>query len=154
MLVVVVDLLIAASLAVIGTMVSLSGTQWEVTFKESLFVLFGLTPDGGKVNFNEVFWLMHSTFLPTIFYLAILLTSCVFSMIWITKISSLMSGVTRWLENNMKLVVPVFKLGVMIATPTYIIDYLARMLPKFVSADEYAATVNSLLAIVPSSIGM
>lgn len=68
--VIVVDIIIAASLACLSLMVGLWGTPEVVTSTEALNILFGLDRAGLQPDFGPLFWVMHTAFLPTVGYMA------------------------------------------------------------------------------------
>ncbi|WP_430430847.1 hypothetical protein [Oceanicaulis sp.] len=72
---IVLDLLISAALAIAVLVYGGAGAGTEFTVREASFVLFGLSPDGSRFAFNASFWAMHTTFLPTLVFLAALLVA-------------------------------------------------------------------------------
>jgi hypothetical protein len=69
---IVVDLIIAAVLAIFSLYIGLFGTELELGFVETLNVLRGLSPAGTGLEFGPFFWVMHTAFIPTAIYLCLL----------------------------------------------------------------------------------
>ena len=78
----VIDIIFAGAFAVGSLFFALKGTDWAVTLQGALFVLFGLSPDGSALSFNTSFWIMHTTFGPSVLFLIALLYGVVFMLVW------------------------------------------------------------------------
>lgn len=74
-LAVLLDLLAAAVLACCSLYFALVGTEHALSVLEVLNVLVGHSPDGSRVELSPYFWTMHTTFLPTLAYLALILVT-------------------------------------------------------------------------------
>lgn len=75
-LAVVVDVVVAAALACLSLLVGLVFTSKALSVDEILNVLVGLSPDGSHAEVAPYFWAMHTTFLPTLAYLGVILAAC------------------------------------------------------------------------------
>ena len=64
------DLLISAVLAVTVLAVGAAEAGQAFSVRDAVYVLFGLAPDAPRLAFNASFWVMHTTFLPTLIILA------------------------------------------------------------------------------------
>jgi hypothetical protein len=69
------DLLAAAVLACCSLYFALVGTEHALSVHEVLNVLVAHSPDGSRVELSPYFWTMHTTFLPTLAYLALILVT-------------------------------------------------------------------------------
>lgn len=96
-----VDLFLAASLSFIFAIIVLNMQSVEYDYKMIVNYLFGRSKDGNSWYLWEYFWSMHSTFIPTLVFLLILLISIV-SKIVILPISRLWTK-TSIVENPHKL---------------------------------------------------
>jgi hypothetical protein len=74
------DVLVAALLACASLYCGLMLTDKALTVSEVLYVLIGMLPETGEMDIGPYFWAMHTTFLPTLFYLALIL------ICWIGKL--------------------------------------------------------------------
>lgn len=77
------DILLAALFAVAAIYFSLLGTDWAVTPRQAARVLFAIAPDGSDLSIGERFWVMHTTFIPTLICLVLLLYGIVFTLFWL-----------------------------------------------------------------------
>lgn len=68
-----IDLIVSATLACLSLYCALVFTKYSLTIKEILFVLIGKSYDGTNWDIGPYFWIMHTTLIPTIFYLLIIL---------------------------------------------------------------------------------
>ncbi len=75
-----VDLVLAALLACCSLYFGLVFTDKALGLREALHVLLGRSADGHKVQLGPYFWAMHTTFLPTLLYLSLILLA------WIAKV--------------------------------------------------------------------
>ncbi len=73
------DLLIAGVLACASLYLALIGTDHALSPREVFNVLIIKSPDGATWEIGPYFWVMHTTFIPTILYLALILIA------WIGK---------------------------------------------------------------------
>lgn len=69
------DLVAAAVLACCSLYFALIGTEHALSAREVLWVLVAHSPDGSRVELSPYFWTMHTTFLPTFAYLALILVT-------------------------------------------------------------------------------
>ncbi len=69
---VLLDVAIAAVLAVVALWLSLAFTPKYLTLNQVLNVLVARRPDGAAWEIGPYFWVMHSTFLPTLTYLGLI----------------------------------------------------------------------------------
>lgn len=69
------DTILAATLACLSLYLGLVFTEHSLSVSETVRVLFALNPDGTAWELGPYFWVMHTTFLPTIFYLALILVA-------------------------------------------------------------------------------
>jgi len=69
------DLVAAALLACCSLYFALVGTEHALSVRELLWVLVAHSPDGSRVELSPYFWTMHTTFLPTFAYLALILVT-------------------------------------------------------------------------------
>jgi hypothetical protein len=72
---VVLDVIIAAALAVLSLFGSLLGTPYGLSLTSVARVLVGLSPTQTRLELGPYFWVMHTTFLPTLFYCISLLVA-------------------------------------------------------------------------------
>lgn len=77
LLAVVIDLGVSAMLACVSLWLSLAGTPEALSLGEVGRVLIGLEPDGSRLGAGPYFWVMHTTFLPTLAFLMFLLSTLV-----------------------------------------------------------------------------
>lgn len=63
------DLLLAAMLAILSVMASHAFTTKSVDLTEAMNILQGLSFNGTEFDLGPMFWVMHTTFIPTVFYL-------------------------------------------------------------------------------------
>ncbi len=75
-----VDLLVAAMLACASLYFGLAGTENALTGRQVLRVFVALSPIENHHELGPYFWAMHTTFLPTAFYL------CVLFLCWLGKL--------------------------------------------------------------------
>ena len=71
--IIVIDIVACAVLACLSLYFALIFTDQELTFNEIIRVLIALSPNKSGYVLGPYFWVMHSTFLPTLIYLTILL---------------------------------------------------------------------------------
>ena len=69
---VVLDLIVAGALAWASLYLGVLGTELALTTPEVLWVLVGRAPSGTHIELGPYFWAMHTTFLPTLFYLSVI----------------------------------------------------------------------------------
>src|SRR3989442_14008466 len=67
------DLVIAAILACGSIYFGLVSTNKALGLTQLLYILVAHSPDGSQVEFSPYFWVMHTTFIPTLLYLLFLL---------------------------------------------------------------------------------
>lgn len=77
--VIVLDVSIAAVFACASLYFGLVFTQQALSLREVVNVLLGRSPSGANIEIGPLFWTMHTAFLPTLVYLALLL------MAWLAK---------------------------------------------------------------------
>lgn len=70
---IILDLLIAAILACGSLWFGLVGTDYALSLNEILNVLVGFAPEGTRFSTGPYFWLMHTTFIPTVIFLSVVL---------------------------------------------------------------------------------
>jgi hypothetical protein len=73
----VIDLGWAGVFSIFSLYTGLLGSEAQLTLIECIYFLFGINPENGKISFNSYYWIMHTTFIPTLFYLGLL------SLFWI-----------------------------------------------------------------------
>ena len=78
-LAVALDLSLASIFALLSLWFGLLGTRHSVGLAQAAWVFLGHSTDGARWNFGPLFWVMHTTFIPTLFYLIFVL-SC-----WLAK---------------------------------------------------------------------
>jgi len=70
---IILDVVLAGVLACLALWIGLLLTPGQsIDALGALRVLIGMTPDGSDWSFGPYFWVMHTTFLPTLFYLSII----------------------------------------------------------------------------------
>ncbi len=69
---VVLDVVVAALFASASLWFGLLGTEHALSVKQTLWVLIAKSPEGTGIHLGPYFWAMHTTFLPTLFYLAVI----------------------------------------------------------------------------------
>jgi len=74
------DLLAAAVLACASLYFGLVHTEHALSFKALLHILVARSLDGSRFELSPYFWAMHTTFLPTFFYLGLVL------LCWLAKL--------------------------------------------------------------------
>jgi len=72
-LAIMLDIIVAAILACCSLYFGLVGSQNHLAVREVMSVLTGKSPSGSGWELGPYFWAMHTTFLPTAFYLSIIL---------------------------------------------------------------------------------
>ena len=70
---IVVDVVIAAVLAGLSLFCGLTFTEHCLSIGEVGNILVGRAAEGGRFEFGPYFWVMHTTFIPTIIYLGLIL---------------------------------------------------------------------------------
>lgn len=75
-----VDLFVAAVFACASLYFGLVGTEQALTIPQILNILMFKSPNGGSLEFGPFFWTMHTTFIPTVIYLFIIL------LCWLAKL--------------------------------------------------------------------
>ncbi len=68
-----VDVLLCAVLACSSLYCGLFFSDYRISMSEVVLVLFGRATDNSGFELGPCFWAMHTTFLPTLFYLALIL---------------------------------------------------------------------------------
>ncbi len=81
------DIAIAAFLATVALYYGLLGTPEEITHAEAINILLFKFRDGSAFGIDPYFWIMHTTFIPTLIYLSILFLALVakYPATWITE---------------------------------------------------------------------
>ncbi|UTW61834.1 hypothetical protein KFE98_17745 [bacterium SCSIO 12741] len=74
------DLFIATILAIFSLFFGLLYTEESLTILEVFNVLIAKSPEGKLLHFGVYFWVMHTAFIPTLFFLSVIMTG------WICKI--------------------------------------------------------------------
>ena len=74
------DVVVAAVLACASLYFGLVLTEQALTIIETINVLLGRAPEGIGVEFGPYFWAMHTTFLPTLVYIGLILLT------WLAKV--------------------------------------------------------------------
>ena len=77
---VIIDVIVAAVLAVASLWLGLVGTDNSLSLTQIINILIGRSADGASLGFGPLFFVMHTTFLPTIFYLSVIL------LCWLAKL--------------------------------------------------------------------
>ncbi len=65
-----IDILLASVFAFLSLWLALYGTDRHLSVSQVLNVFIARTPNGSAFEIGPLFWVMHTTFLPTFFYLA------------------------------------------------------------------------------------
>lgn len=103
-----VDILIAGILACFSLYFGLVFTKNALTLKEVVNVLIARSPNGSEFELSPYFWAMHTSFLPTLFYLSLIL------LCWTGKVILQpivwFFGLGRTLKNPLKLTITVMTL--------------------------------------------
>lgn len=86
------DVAVAAVLACASLYCGVAFTERHLDVMATARVLVGLSPDGGSFELGPYFWAMHTTFIPTLFYLSMIL------ICWIGKL--LVLPVTSFLSRG------------------------------------------------------
>jgi len=73
------DITVAAILAILSIYLSLVFTTYALTLPQVASVLVGRSPTSDGYEFGPYFWAMHTTFIPTLLYLAVI------SVAWLGK---------------------------------------------------------------------
>lgn len=76
-LLIVLDIIISAALALLSIFVINFLFQIGISYQKILFTLVGRSENGSLWEINEWFWLIHTTFIPTLIYLSVLLTAII-----------------------------------------------------------------------------
>ena len=71
-LIIIIDIAIAALLACLSLYFGLLETEQQLTFQQTIFILFARNPENTAYELGAYFWAMHTTFLPTLIYLSII----------------------------------------------------------------------------------
>ncbi|MFC1616779.1 hypothetical protein ACFL2K_01005 [Candidatus Margulisiibacteriota bacterium] len=77
---IIIDCIVAALLACFSLYFGLVLTKYQLSFDQVLFILIGKDLSGKTIQFGPYFWTMHTTFLPTLVYLFIIIVA------WLAKI--------------------------------------------------------------------
>jgi hypothetical protein len=70
----------AAALALLSAYVGLRFSPEPLSITETLNVFIGRSRDGGRIELSPTFWVMHTTFLPTLLYLSVI------KLFWLAKL--------------------------------------------------------------------
>jgi|GEM_PF-6483288 len=80
--VIILDLLLAAVFAILSLYFGLLNTDKELSILQVSKVLLGASPqDNGALEFGPLFWAMHTTFIPTLIYLFIIVMATIGKMV-------------------------------------------------------------------------
>lgn len=66
------DIIMSACFSIYSIYFGLLGTEQSINLLEATHMLIGLSPDGSLWQFGSYFWAMHTTFIPTLIYLSVL----------------------------------------------------------------------------------
>jgi hypothetical protein len=66
------DLIVAAIFALLTLLLTNFFTDINIPLNEMFWTLFGISPDGNQWEIGKWFWLMHTAFIPTLIFLAVL----------------------------------------------------------------------------------
>ncbi|MEM7085555.1 MAG: hypothetical protein AAF489_05190 [Bacteroidota bacterium] len=72
-IILVFDLLVAAVLACTSLYLGLLFSENELSIKETLYILIGRSASGNGIELGPYFWAMHTTFIPTLLYMLLIL---------------------------------------------------------------------------------
>src|SRR5258708_36394771 len=89
-----VDLILGALFACASLGLGLAFTERKLSFRSLEWTLIGHSQNGSHWEFGPYFWAMHTTFLPTLFYLALI------SVCWAGKCFLVL---TKWFLGKGKL---------------------------------------------------
>jgi|GEM_PF-4429080 len=137
------DLIVAGSLAILAIWIGLGGGEWAVDLREAFRMLFGLSGDGTGFSFNSAFWVMHTTFIPSAAYIAILIYAMLFMLVWFS-----FGFLMKWVAPTPFLLALVMSVAAVAAKNTVdalIVPAISRM----VEDGTYADAVNEAAALVP-----
>jgi len=67
------DIIMSACFSIYSIYFGLLGTEQSIDLLEATRMLIGLSPDGSMWQFGSYFWAMHTTFIPTLIYLSVLI---------------------------------------------------------------------------------
>jgi hypothetical protein len=70
---VVATIVVSALWACSSLFFAVAFTERALSVREVLRTFVGRSPDGSRVELGPYFWMMHTTFLPTLFYLGVIL---------------------------------------------------------------------------------
>lgn len=143
LLVFLVDILVAAFFAVMAIWVGLGAGDWAVDLREAFRMLFGLAPDGTDFSFSSQFWVMHTTFIPSVFYLGVLVYSTLLMIIWM-----IFGFVLRYLARTGIFVTILLTLAAVGAKRVVEVTAVPAI-EGFVASGTYARTVNGVAGAVP-----
>ena len=75
------DISVAAMLACLSLYLGLLGTERAITIREAVNVLVALAPAGTTYELGPFFWAMHTTFIPTLMYLTVIVLAYIGKLI-------------------------------------------------------------------------
>jgi hypothetical protein len=67
------DIVLAAIFAVLSLFLGVALTEKALGLAEILYILIGRSSDNSHFEFSPYFWVMHTTFIPTLLYLSLIL---------------------------------------------------------------------------------
>lgn len=79
---VVLDVLLAAVAAVLVIYFGVESSGHSLTWRETLFHLFGLSANGAHVELNSIFMVMHTTFIPSLVLLSAVFVAAILVPVW------------------------------------------------------------------------
>ncbi len=148
-----IDILFAGAFAVGSLYFALQGTDWAVSPQGALFVLFGLSPDGNALRFDTAFWIMHTTFGPSVLFLLALLYGIVFMLVWMVVWSWLSLLWTKVTTSPLGKALSWAHILVLFAAPQLASELIERAVTPAITAilasGQYVELVNTVVELVP-----
>lgn len=89
---IVLDILVSGMFACGSLWCGLVGTSTELSLRQVLRVLFFSSSDGSRISLGPHFWIMHSTFMPTLIYLSTI------AVAYVAKVVSI--GIAKFLKRG------------------------------------------------------
>ncbi len=138
------DLIVAGSLAILAIWIGLGGGEWAVDLREAFRMLFGLSGDGTGFSFSSAFWVMHTTFIPSAAYIAILIYAMLFMLVWFS-----LGFLLKRVAPTPFLLALVMSLAA-VAAKNIVDALIVPAISRTVEDGTYADAVNEAAALVPS----
>jgi hypothetical protein len=132
--VITIDLVFAGIFAVTSLYYGLLGGGWQVSIAEALHILFGLNQSGSAIQLSERFWVMHTTFLPTLLYMGFVVVALVLMVFWNKYLAGLIEAMPPLVRKLVGFIINV-------CAPAYVLALGTQYVPD-ISSEQYITFVR------------